>query len=505
MKKAMGLVTKLSRVAIYARVSTEEQAREGYSIRAQIEKLKEYAKIKDWLVYDIYVDDGISGKNLTGRPAIQRLIQDIKDDKIDIVSVFKVDRLTRSVRDLVELIDLFNARNCEFNSLMESIDTATASGRMFLKIIGIFAEFERENTIERITAAFAQKVDEGYTLATFRLVYGYDRPKGSKIYLVNDDEAKVVREIFDLYVNKNISMTKIAQTLNLRGIKTKYGANWSSKTIKLILINSTYIGKIRYHIKTDYQEFEGKHQPIIDIEVFKKVQVKISKIEKKLITKIPKEENFFCGVLYCEKCGRRLSTQHTQKIKKDGTKFYFPSYRCTNRMNKACDAKDMGQKKVETAFLEYVDNIQDFDIVDEIDLNPSKENLKKDNSELILVLEKKINNLISKRSSVMDLFLESKLDFDEYRDMLNKLEKEEHRINEEIKEYNSFEEEIDEEITINRKDVILNIKGNWIHLTNMEKMNFLHMFVEKIVIINEPIEGDHKGNVVIKDIIFHSN
>ena len=94
--------------AIYCRVSTEEQAQEGFSIRAQEQKLKEYANVKEWSIYNLYMDEGISGKNITERPAITRMIEDIKAGHVKNVLVFKLDRLTRSVADLVYLIDVFN-------------------------------------------------------------------------------------------------------------------------------------------------------------------------------------------------------------------------------------------------------------------------------------------------------------------------------------------------------------------------------------------------------------
>ena len=109
----------------------------------------------------MYADEGISGKNITDRPAINELIADIKAGLVNNVLVYKIDRLTRSTRDLIDLTEIFKDHNCNFNSLMESIDTQTASGRMFLKIIGIFAEFERENIIERVTLACEKKVKEG--------------------------------------------------------------------------------------------------------------------------------------------------------------------------------------------------------------------------------------------------------------------------------------------------------------------------------------------------------
>ena len=107
--------------AIYVRVSTEEQAQEGFSIRAQEQKLKEFAKIKDWSIFKIYMDEGISGKNLTERPAMQEMIADIEKGLVKNVLVFKIDRLTRSTADLIYLIDLFNAQGCAFNSLTESM------------------------------------------------------------------------------------------------------------------------------------------------------------------------------------------------------------------------------------------------------------------------------------------------------------------------------------------------------------------------------------------------
>ena len=96
------------KTGIYVRVSTEEQAKEGYSIRAQIDKLKDYIKIKDWEFYKVYADEGISGKNITDRPAINELIEDIKAGNVDNVLVYKIDRLTRNTRDLIDLAEIFD-------------------------------------------------------------------------------------------------------------------------------------------------------------------------------------------------------------------------------------------------------------------------------------------------------------------------------------------------------------------------------------------------------------
>jgi hypothetical protein len=126
---------------------------------------------------------------------MKRLIADISSGKVNNVLVYKIDRLTRSTKNLIELIELFNQHDCAFNSLNEAIDTSTATGRMFLKIVGIFAEFERENLAERLRLGFERKAREGHSLCTYAS-YGYDRKRGEKTQTVVPEEAEVVRRIF---------------------------------------------------------------------------------------------------------------------------------------------------------------------------------------------------------------------------------------------------------------------------------------------------------------------
>ena len=235
------MLIKLVSTGIYVRVSTEEQAREGYSIRAQQEKLKTYATLKEWHIFSVYADEGISGKDIDGRPEIKRLITDIESGKVTNVLVFKIDRLTRSTKNLIELMDLFNTHSCAFNSLSESIDTSTASGRMFLKIVGIFAEFERENLAERLRLGFERKAREGYSLACGKQAYGYSRAKGSKELEINEVEAEIVKRIFDMYLNHDYTYYKIAHTLTTQNIPTKTGKRWATVTVKEILKNPLYV------------------------------------------------------------------------------------------------------------------------------------------------------------------------------------------------------------------------------------------------------------------------
>ena len=183
---------------IYIRVSTEDQARDGFSINAQKEKLTKYAEANDWSIFDYYIDDGISGKNLDGRPEATRMLKDVEEGKINNILIYKLDRLTRSVRDLIYLIELFEKHSCTFNSQTEKIDTSNAVGRMFVKIIGIFAEFERENLAERVSFGYEQKTREGNYTNT-QGVYGYDYiPKEQKL-VVNIEEKDLVNRKSFIY------------------------------------------------------------------------------------------------------------------------------------------------------------------------------------------------------------------------------------------------------------------------------------------------------------------
>jgi len=322
---------------IYIRVSTEEQAINGFSIRAQKEKLIYYAtKIKNWNVYKVYSDEGISGKDIVNRPSIQEMLFDIKNKKINNVLVFKIDRLTRSTKDLIELVELFNDYDCDFNSLSESIDTSTATGRMFIKIIGIFAEFERENIVERVKLGFERKVKEGHSICSCTPPYGYDRPKGSNKLIINNNEALIVKIIFKLFLSGN-KISNIVKLLNAKKIKTKKDKSWNYKTVKLILTNPTYIGKVRYGInKKNYFEKEGNHIPIISNYTYNNVQKKLNSV--KVI------DSYFSHVLKCN-CGSEMVSKRIYKTIKNGHKRVYVNYRCKNK-KEGC-SKDISHLKVE--------------------------------------------------------------------------------------------------------------------------------------------------------------
>lgn len=486
---------------IYVRVSTEEQAQEGYSIRAQEQKLKDYAKIKEWNVYKIYADEGISGKNIIDRPAINEMLTDIKSGKVGNVLVFKIDRLTRNTVDLIYLVNLFNEHNCEFNSLCESIDTQTPAGRMFIKIIGIFAEFERENIVERTKVGFERKVREGYTLATRVPSYGYDRRSGEKIQTINQREAVVVREVFNMFINQHLSFLEIAKILNERGIPTKENAVWHARTVKNMLTNCNYIGRVRYATKDAKRHFEteGAHEPIISIEQYEEVQELIKKISVKCYTKRPKEEHYFSGVLFCAKCGGRLVTHGSYRRDKDGKPKTDCDYRCGNYIKKTCSAGNVSHKNVEIAFREYINAVADFDIPDDLQTE-EKQKAQKQISDRIERLTSQFKALEKKEKEILTLYISNSIDFDHYMEIKKTLEQEKANVSSQIQSFKDTND-ISREDTIRREDIIKSLRENWDFLSDEERQQFLIKFVDKIIVESQK-QPNGRNHVRIVDVQF---
>lgn len=480
--------------AIYIRVSTEDQAKDGFSVNAQREKLTKYAEANDWEIYDYYVDDGISGKNLVDRPEVERMIEDIKQKRVNNILIYKLDRLTRSVKDLIDLIELFEKYSCTFNSQTEKIDTSNAVGRMFVKIIGIFAEFERENLAERVSLGYEQKTREGNYTNT-NGVYGYDYIVGSGKLKINEEEKELVNRIFDLYIDGN-SYFKIAKILNNENVPTKRGGAWASATIKSVINNPLYIGKVRYGItdKSKNKSFtvDGNNiEPIIDIEKWKLANRIIDTRKHYSVRRYPSSESYYFHIIKCAKCGGNISARQ----QKQNGKLYI-TYRCNNATKACCDCKGFSHKTMEKEFVSYLTNLPNL-ILDEsiIEKNKNKDLLENQK----LLIENKIEKLENKKKTIRNQFINDLINVDEYNAITLEIKKqinlEKDILDEIIYKINNEEEDY---TFAEIKEFASNIKLNWEYLTNKEKHQFLERFVNAIYV--EKLNKD----LVIKSVEFKS-
>ena len=505
--------SKVINAGLYIRVSTERQAKEGYSVPAQKQNLSSFAKQQGWNIYDIYADEGISAKNIQDRPEVKRLIDDIKQNKLDVVILYKFDRLTRDSRDTEDIISLIQTFGIQVFTLSGgTVDVSTATGRFAIRINGAVAQLEREQTIERVRFAFKQKVSQGYTLASQTTCYGYDRKKHEKEMTINSNEAKVVKRIFRMY-NDGSTFTEIAHILNAEKVPTKnkgkklkkvnsdeyYEVNsvWQPKTIRLILTNPVYIGKVRYHIgKPDYFEADGLHKPLITEKAWNKTQARVNKIKHVSKTNLPREDVYYCGTLVCGICGHKLTTNRTKKTRKDGTFYYCNGYRCVNKEKGLCTCIGMSHRKVEEVFLEYIDNIEELTELDNI--NIVDEELQ-DLQEELNSLKGALQQVNSKRKEVMDLFMINEITHEELKYMTKELESKKETLTNEI---NKLENSLQPKKTINKSDIAKTIREHWEFLSEHERLEFLTNFVEEIVIVNRS-KDRHNGKPEILSVKFY--
>ena len=238
---------KKQQVAIYVRVSTEEQAKEGLSVDAQIEKCKSFCDARGWDVFQVYKDPGFSAGSLD-RPALELLLADANSRKFDIILVYKIDRFSRKLKDLIMVLEDLKEKNINFTSVTEQIDTTSAMGEAFFQIIGVFAQLERGMVKERVKLSFDRKADLGEALYRAPLGYIYQNRK----LIVDTKNSAKVCELFEMWI-AGIDHKIISEKLGI-----------PASTIYTIIKNPIYIGKIRYK----GQIYEGKHPPIISEDLF---------------------------------------------------------------------------------------------------------------------------------------------------------------------------------------------------------------------------------------------
>lgn len=293
-------------VAAYLRVSTEEQAEQGISIPAQKARITAYCQAQGWNLYNFYIDDGYSGKNLD-RPAMQKLIADAKDQAFAAIVVIKLDRLSRRQKDVLYLIeDVFEPNHVGFKSVSEPFDTTTPFGKAAIGMMAVFAQLERETIIERVKEAKKEAARQGRFMGG-PVPYGYKHIPGGKSVDIDDLESQTLRFIFDEYLTSGKGYQYIADCLNARGIRPPNTAReWNRSTVRFILHNSFYAGYIEHKGKLH----KGKHPPIISDEQFLAAQ-KIQSVRSSYDSS--QQSGLLTGLLYCAECGARMRLKRVWK------------------------------------------------------------------------------------------------------------------------------------------------------------------------------------------------
>lgn len=254
-------------IAIYVRVSTLDQALEGYSLDSQQRVLRDWCNTRGHSIYGIYKDAGISGKDIQHRPAVREMLAAVEAGKIDCVLVWALSRLTRSVADLYAMWETLCRNNCELISYTETFDTSTPMGRAMMGLLGVFAQMEREITAERVSAAMREMAEQGGR--TCSCVLGYDTVPGGLI--VNPKEAKIVKSIYQVYEDTG-SLSATAKWCRDRNITGKRGKRMDAYKVRLILTRSVYAG---YYGSHDLR-VRGNIEPLIGVARYNAIAERIN-------------------------------------------------------------------------------------------------------------------------------------------------------------------------------------------------------------------------------------
>jgi len=254
------------RVAIYTRVSTEDQAKEGFSLEAQRERLVAYCEAQGWDVVAIYEEDGHSGRS-TRRPAYQRMMEE--RTKWDVILVMKMDRIHRNSKNFMIMMEDLEKWGKKFTSMNESLDTSTAVGRFVVDIIQRIAQLESEQIGERTYMGMRQKAESSKRFIGFNVPFGY-RLKDGKLVQI-EEEACHVRSAFSLFLNGQ-TLDWIAWNFNKNLVRTRRDGIWSVWSISRMLHNPFYAGFLRW----DGLLIPSDHEPAVSKEIFNVVQLMIA-------------------------------------------------------------------------------------------------------------------------------------------------------------------------------------------------------------------------------------
>ncbi|WP_438310913.1 recombinase family protein [Sporosarcina sp. FA9] len=460
------------KVAVYIRVSTTEQAKEGYSIKAQKTRLQAFATSQDWDIVQYYVDEGISAKDMK-RPELQRMLDGIKNKLFDCVLIYRLDRLTRSVVDLHSLLETFEKFDVKFKSATESYDTTTATGRLFITLVASMAQWERENLGERVSFGMEEKARQGkWALSTAPL--GFDIVGD---YLeINELEALIVREIFELYATGENGQNKLAGILNKKGYRSKAGALFTGPTVAYALSNPIYIGTMRYNYRIDtenYFEVEGVVLPLVDEHIYHRVQG----IIQSRTSSHPRRATspyIFSGVAKCKRCGSKLNgTRSTTTDRRGGTKSYVSyKYYCAAAIRGECTQKTISQSYFEIQFLKLVEN---WDLSEGIKTTTAAAKLKKTNQDKSISFKKELQDVKKRMEKWQFAWVGEIISDDEFKN----------RMDEERLKESGLQKKIAKTLESNPKrselpKYLKEIKGNWHVLTTLEKKYIVTLAVKEL-------------------------
>ena len=466
--------------AVYIRVSTEDQAREGFSLGEQKEKLLQLCSFKGYEVFKIYEDAGISAKDMEHRPAFQEMLSDMKKGKLNYIVAYKLDRVTRSVRDLEELISVLEQYNCFLVCDRDDVNTSTANGRFFVRMLTVLSQLEIEIVSERTKFGLNGAIKSGHLPGVLALGYKKD---GNKKTIIDETTKPVIERIFKMYLEGK-SFQQISNIFNEEELlKPK---KWKDTTIQKIIDNKIYMG--------DYEQFKriAKNkqiepvvymnvvEPIIPRAVWEECQ---HQKEKNQRTYTRDRVYLFFQKIKCPTCGRIMKCKGS-----GGKKKKYMYYNCEK-----CHL-NFREDKIEELLTNFIYDMVEYDMAVKKYFLPILADHKPTKTDDI---DKEIKQLEKQKERIKKAYMSGIVemeDFSEdYKLIEDKLEILEQKKNESLDLDNMTfspqqlmaDRDIERENLI-RLDVLNSVvKNAWESKSKEEKQEFISKLVESIIITKD--------------------
>lgn len=510
------------RVGIYTRVSTDEQAREGFSLEVQEEALRETVKRSGWEIVcsipgrTIYAEEGFTGF-VSDRPVFNILSSDARSKLFDVILVYKLDRLYRKLKDLLIFFEEMQSLGIDIKSATEPFDTTTSAGKFLMQMLGSAAEFERNRLVERVFPGMVMGVKKGHWQGSRYAPYGYCYNKEEQILKVVKTEAEIVKQIYDMYLTGN-SSSQIAGIFYHQDIPTRSGGKFNTKLICDILRNKVYLGKLvwnrRHYDKTqktkggkgyryvknpasEVIESDGCHEPIINQDVFERVQARLQRNTKNKNVRFKNNIYYLSGVLYCADCGMKyygvmIASNHRTGGKK-------PWYRCGSRSYrymKKCANPQVMVEKLHSQVWKILDQLnRNFPLfMKDADHYAGIVSAEPDEHYQDQLDEKKValKHNLEKQEGLFQLYNEDKINIELYKAKADELRKDEKTLKSALKqiELQILDRERGANERVRAQQFLRNLKAKGYKWSDADKKEFMGIIFKKLTVKNGELRVD---------------
>lgn len=461
---------------IYIRVSTEDQAREGFSLGEQKEKLEALCKYKGYEVYKVYKDAGISAKDITHRPQFQQMLEDMKAGKINYIVAYKLDRVTRSVKDLETLISTLEQYHCYLICDRDDVNTSTANGRFFVRMLTVLSQLEIEIVSERTKFGLGGAIKAGHIPGPCPFGYYRDIDKTIKIDISTKD---IIIRIYQLYLEGK-SYQQIANILNDENVPSPVKSKWGDSTIEKIINNRIYMGDFERYKKDKNRESEiymNVVPPIISRAMWEDTQNQKGKNQRSYSRH---RVYIFFQKLICPKCGKIMTGKGAGG--KKSKYMYYTCEKCKIYFN---------EDIIEETLIDYILDFIEYDYHVNKFFYPLLAEKKDDEAKEI---EKEIKKYKEQKKRLIKVYKDGILEMEDFAEDINEIDKKLAELkNMQIDSVDLIKEtynpahliahrDIEKESLLDGKKYKEKLLNFWVLKSKEEKQDFISKFIESIAL-----------------------